>query len=82
MSLEMAPPLLPYMDVGGMTMRMESLENGMMPAGLKEIFYDEAKRISGDDDEAQRLTMEAIRGFLSHYSIIRRRAGRNAFAGQ
>ena len=78
----MAPHLLPYMDVGGMTMRMNSLENGMMPAGLKEIFYDEAKRISGDDDEAQRLTMEAIRGFLSHYSIIRRRTSRNAFAGQ
>lgn len=62
-------------------MRMETIENGMMPVGLKEIFYDEAKRISGDDDEAQRLTIEAMRGFLSHYSIIRRKTGRNAFAG-
>jgi hypothetical protein len=78
----MAPLLLPYMDVGGMTMRTDVIENGMMPAGLREIFYDEAKRISGNDDEAQRLTMEAIRGFLSHYSIIRRRTGRNAFAEQ
>jgi hypothetical protein len=70
------------MDVGGMTMRTDVIENGMMPLGLREIFYDEAKRISGNDDEAQRLTMEAIRGFLSHYSIIRRRTGRNTFAGQ
>jgi hypothetical protein len=80
--MDLAPPLLSHMDVGDMKMRMDSMDNGLMPAGLKEIFYDEAKRISGDDAEAQRLTMEAIRGFLSHYSIIRRRSERNAFAGQ
>ncbi len=34
---------------------------------LESIFYDEAKRIAVDENEAIRLTSEAVRHFLDHY---------------
>ena len=46
------------------------------PLELVDIFYDEARRIATDDDEAVRLTNEAVSDFLSHYRLIKKRAGR------
>lgn len=48
----------------------------LVPLGLVDIFYDEARRISTTDDEALRLADEALTGFLSHYSQVKRRTMR------
>jgi len=50
----------------------------LVPAGLVDIFFDEARRISATDDEALRLANEALTGFLSHYSMVKRRTFRRA----
>ncbi|MBI4666922.1 MAG: hypothetical protein HY751_11010 [Nitrospinae bacterium] len=42
-----------------------------MLVGILNIFYDEALRISGSEDEARLITQEAMRGFMNQYTASR-----------
>lgn len=45
------------------------------PLELVGIFYDEALKIAANDDEAMRLTNEAVNNFMSHYRVVKKKAG-------
>jgi len=43
------------------------IDFNMTYSDLEGIFFDEAKRIVPDENEAAKLTSEAVRNFLDHY---------------
>jgi len=44
------------------------------PLELIDIFYDEARRITSNEDEAERLANDAVKDFLTHYRLVKQRA--------
>lgn len=57
-------------------MKYNSFEDSTLfgPTELADIFYDEAHRIAGNEDDARKLTKEALTEFLSHYRSVKKRS--------
>ena len=66
-----------------MSEKMMNLKESTLftPLELVSIFYDEALKIAANDDEAMRLTNEAVNNFMSHYRVVKGKTAKTVEVG-